>query len=379
LLFPTFLPASGVVPLGNEGRSFNKTTSLAAYAQLEYKITSQLELVAGARITHDSKPSSFRYDIKTNGVQTVPTTTIVPPTYKKTKPNFLVGLNWKPTQDLLVYGKFSTSFVSGGSTAGIEYQPETATSYELGLKADLLDHRLRTNLALFHVDYNHFQSPQGTSVPSSFAIAQAVFTQLYGPTIGAQLPTVVSTFVIDQGKVRAQGFELEVTAAPTRGLTLGTGIGYTDVKFPYVNPVVLAGVGLAGNPGGFQVTARPKWTVSLFGAYETEPLFGDATLMFRADGQYRSSIKFSLNPANDLYADGSNAASVLGTKGFMLVNGRVALRHLKFGPAEGELAFWGKNITNRRDATFSLALGPIGAANNYVAPRTYGVDLSVDF
>jgi iron complex outermembrane receptor protein len=106
---------------------------------------------------------------------------------------------------------------------------------------------------------------------------------------------------------------------------------------------------------------------------------GDATLQFRMDGQYRSAINFSANPVRDVYADGSNAAAVLGTKGFMLVNGRVALRHLKIGPVEGELAFWGKNITNRKDATFALALGSPASSNNFLNPRTYGVDLNIDF
>ena len=35
----------------------------AAYAQIEYKITPEIELVGGARITHDEKESSFRYDV----------------------------------------------------------------------------------------------------------------------------------------------------------------------------------------------------------------------------------------------------------------------------------------------------------------------------
>ena len=375
----TFIPASGVLPIGNEGRSFNKATSLAAYAQLEYKLTPELEVVAGARITKDKKSSAFRYDIVSNGTTVQPTTTIRPPDYKKTKPNFLLGLNWKPSQGVLVYGKYSTSFVSGGSTAGINYDPETASSFEVGAKADFFDHRLRTNIAVFHVDYNHYQSPQGTSSPASAAIALAAFTPLYGATTAAQLVNVVSTFVIDQGKVRAQGVELEVTAAPTRGLTFGGSVGYTDVKYPYINPAVLAGQGLTGNPGGFRVTARPKWTVGLFGSYETPPLFGDATLMFRADGQYRSSINFSINPAKDLFANNSNAAAVLGTKGFMMVNSRLALRHLSIAGANAELAIWGKNITNRKDATFSLALGAVGTSNNFVNPRTYGLDLNIDF
>jgi iron complex outermembrane receptor protein len=373
ITFPTFIPATGRIPLANQGRYFNKATSLAAYAQLEFKLTSQLEVVAGARITKDKKTSAFLYDVRNASTGVVsPRPLIVPPKYTKTKPNFLIGLNWKPNEETLVYGKFSTSFVSGGSTAGIEYQPETAKSFEVGLKADFFDRTLRTNLALFHVDYNHFQSPQSTTTPSSVAVALPVLTTLYGAATAAELVPSLSTFVVDQGKVRAKGFELEVTAAPARGLTLGGSLSYTDVNFPFINPGVLAGVG-----GNLRVTARPKWTASLYGSYETEPLFGDATLQFRADGLFRSKTQFMLNPLVDIYPDGSNAA-VKDVKGFWLVNGRMALRHIKIGPAEAELALWGKNIFNRKDATFVLTTVLATSANN-TAPRTFGVDLSLDF
>ena len=93
------------------------------------------------------------------------------------------------------------------------------------------------------------------------------------------------------------------------------------------------------------------------------------------DGEQR--IAQALNPVTFVYADGSNinGASV---NGFALVNGRVALRHLKIGGAEAELAVWGKNITNRKDATFILNAG-LSTSANYVQPRTYGIDLSFDF
>jgi iron complex outermembrane receptor protein len=373
LTFPTFIPQTGVIPVGNEGRYFNKATSLAAYAQLEYKITPQLEIVGGARITHDEKTSEFRYNVRNAATGVVsPRPLIVPPKYTKTKPNFLIGLNWKPNQDTLVYAKYSTSFVSGGSTAGIVYDPETASSFEVGVKADLLDHRLRTNLALFHVDYNHFQSPQSTSSPSSVATILPTLTALYGAATAAELVNSLSTFVVDQGKIRAQGFELEVSAAPTRGLTLGGSLSYTDVSFPFINPNVLAGFG-----GHLDVTARPKWTASLYGSYETQPLVGEATLQLRTDLLYRSRIKLSTNPAVDIYADNSNAA-VASVGGFALLNARLALRHLKIGTGEGELAVWGKNLTDRKDATFAL-FTPLATSANYVAPRTYGIDLIMDF
>jgi iron complex outermembrane recepter protein len=373
--FASFIPASGLIPLGNKGRSFNESTSLAVYGQLEYKILPALEVVGGIRMTRDKKDFTLDYDVlsATTGVIS-PRPLIVAPTYKDSKPSYQVGLNWTPNDDILVYGKYSNSFVSGGSTVGIDYLPETASSFEVGIKADFLDRRLRTNLALFHVDYNHFQSAQSGIVPAGAAIARPIFTSLYGAATAAELLSAAGTFVVDQGKVRAKGFELEVTAAPVRGLTLGGSVGYTDTKFPFINPIVLA-----GNGGRLNVTARPKTTASLFGVYETEPLFGDATLQFRVDGQYRSSFGVVTNPAVSLYSDGSNAAAIADIKGFALINGRFALRHIKIAGANAELAVWGKNLTDRKDRVFGLILGGISSTAIFQNARTYGLDLSISF
>ena len=68
---------------------------------------------------------------------------------------------------------------------------------------------LRTNLALFHVDYNHFQSPQGTSQQSSAQLALALLTPIYGAEVAARVVPALRTFVIDQGKIRAKGAELD--------------------------------------------------------------------------------------------------------------------------------------------------------------------------
>ena len=77
-------------------------------------------------------------------------------------------MNYKPNDDILLYAKFSTAFVSGGSVSGLDFPPETATSWEAGIKADLLDRRLRTNLSLFSVKYENFQTAQsGTNFRAS--------------------------------------------------------------------------------------------------------------------------------------------------------------------------------------------------------------------
>jgi len=357
------VPPSGVVPLGNQGEFNSKATSLAAYAQIEYEFTDQLSVVAGARITKDKKTSTFTFG------NPGALTTIVPPAYKKTKPNWLIGLNYQPNEDVLVYGKFSTSFVSGGSTGGIPFDPETAKSFEIGAKADFFRRRLRTNLALFHVDYNHFQSPQGTSQASSAQLALSLLTPLYGAAIAQRVVPALSTFVIDQGKIRAKGVELEVTAAPVRRVTLGGSLGYTDVNLPFVNPLVLA-----VNNGAIQVTNRPKWTGTLYGMYETPPLVQDMTLMIRADASYLS--KMNIDPqAVRPQPQFQPARSV---PSYWLLNGRVALRNIPLGRIDAELAIWGKNLTDRRYANFAL-IQNIATSANFIPARSYGADLSIEF
>ena len=381
-VFPTFVPANGIMPLGKEGRYFNKATSLAAYLQVEYEVVPTLTLVLGGRITSDKKSSRFRYDVR-NGdfgifygpIESRPI--IVPPVYKKTKPNFLIGFNWQPDRDTLVYGKFSTSFVSGGSTAGLTYQPETATSWEAGLKRDWLNRRLRTNLALFYVTYNHFQSPQSTTSPSSVASILPTLTTLYGATVAQELISSLSTFVVDQGKIRARGFELEVTAAPTDGVTLGGSLSYTKTSYPFINPLVLA-----GNGGRLDVSARPKWTASIYGSYESQPIWKDATFMIRMDGLFRSSVVYAQNSlpqalGGQAYPDGSNAAN-LRTGSQWLVNGRMGLRNIEIGGAQAELAVFGKNLFNDKDPNFSLITG-LADSMNYTTARTYGVELLLEF
>jgi iron complex outermembrane receptor protein len=364
-----------LLALGNEGRSFNKGTSIAAYAQIEYKITPELEVVLGGRVTHDDKAGRFRYD--TGGG---PSTSInlTPPNYKSTLGNYLIGLNWKPNRDTLIYGKYSTSFVSGGNnTIGLNYEPETAKSFELGIKADLLDHKLRTNLAVFLVNYKNFQQPGSpVDLPSRTAVrnqlvglySQTVIDQLVGAASGG----VINTYVLSAGDVRAKGFELEVTAAPTRGLVMGGGLGYTDTEYTRVNPFVLA-----ANNGEYVPVSRPKWTLNVYGSYET-PKFGnsDMTLQFRLDGLYRSSYFLSAKPMQDLL-DPSKRIAVIDPSDFKL-NGRVALKHIALGPVQAELALWGKNLANRSSFNSVLFLFP-GSAVNYDPDRSYGVDLNLKF
>jgi iron complex outermembrane receptor protein len=341
----TFAPDPGFVigPVAYKETSVH-TKSDAAYVQIEGHVTSQIDLVGGYRITKDTKSG---VDNSAQGANFASIT--LPIAYEKARPTWLGGINFRPMDGILTYGKYSTGFISGGQLASRTYGPETAKSWELGVKADLLDRRLRSNLALFHVDYGNLQLQ----------------------TSGLNLlpPINASVVLVNAGDAKAKGFEWENTLLPIQGLTLTGNLGYTDFKYTRVDPVI-------GTLTTFLPTARPKWTGAASAQYDTPEVYAGGHMVFRVDANYRSSARLaSLNdPA-------LQAATT--TKNSWIVNGRVALTDFDLAGAKATAAVWGRNIFNNKqlmNAT-QLSLGAFGtiAGAMYERAATYGVDLTLDF
>ena len=353
------IPCNGVLQNTGIGFTYNKAISLAAYTQLEFHVTPQLDVVLGGRITKDKKSGNLRTGPDLNSLQDIAFT------YKKTKPSYLVGVNYKPTDDILVYGKFSTAFVSGGSVGGVPFDPETAKSWEGGVKADLFDRKLRTSLALYHASYKNYQTAQA---------ATNFIEYITDVTGDPNRWSALGTIVVPSGGVKAKGFEFDLTAAPAEGLTLGGNLGYSKVTYNNINPVILASNGGRYEPSSF----RPEWTGGLWGQYQTQPLIGDAYMSFRIDGIWQSDMGLAQNPDLPLYAANPN---MLEVPSYWLINSRVALRDLDIGGIKAEVAAWGKNLTDEKagmfigDYTKFVGTGVL----NFIPARSYGVDLTIEF
>lgn len=355
----TPIPTTGRIPIGNQSVSYNEATSIAAYVQGDFHVTPQLDLVAGYRITNDKK--SGRYEAggvfvpATPGSVTAGTFTgirVIPFVYEDDQPSYLIGANYKPNDDILIYGKYSRSFVSGGSVGGVGFDPEIAKGFEFGLKADFLERSLRTNLAVFHVDYENLQ-------------ASASGINVGRPDLG--------TLVIQQGDSTAKGFELEVTYVPTDGLTLNGSFGYTDVEFGPVNPILQASVGA----GRFLPTLIPDYTANLSAQYETAPIWGNAYLFFRTDAAWRSEQRTYSNPVQ------SAAIPIIGlidhSDATWIVNARASIKDISLAGGTAELAIWARNLTDDDSATFPLGFSNFLVSSTFQRARTFGVDLIFDF
>ena len=351
-----FSPVPTVLPLGgNIQKTVQRTTSVAAYAQIEVHVTPRLDISAGARLTNDDKFNSF-----TNGgtystaLGAITGSSVVERTFKKTKPTFSVGLNYKVTDDALVYGKFSTAYLSGGSAGALSFQPETVSSWEAGLKSDWLDHRLRVNLALWLANYKHAQSAQsGQNV-----------------VVGGASLAPFGVVVIDNGSVKAKGLELEVTAAPVDGLTFGGSFSYTDVDWKSPSPFLTQGRPVA--PSGI-----PEYTAGLNGQYVTQPLIGETTLLLRVDGIYQG--KYRSSPFTDLAVRTPALAPYEFVPGRWIVNARAALRDISLGPINAEIGIWARNLTDNKDPVYALIFGSSEHNASYQPARTFGADFIVEF
>ncbi|TVV74716.1 TonB-dependent receptor [Sphingomonas solaris] len=331
------------------GLSRNKATSLAAYAQAEFHVTDQLDLVGGARVTNDRKSGSLLA-----GTTAAPT--LFAFKFDDTRVNYLAGANFRPSNDILLYAKYSTAFVTGGAVADITFSPETVRSLEGGVKADLFNRKLRTNLSVYLAKYKNVQTAQGgrNLVPAR---------------------NELGTVIVTQGSSKVKGFEFEATAAPVRGVTVGASVAYTDINFGSLNPQVLATVGLTtATQDAFRPTLQPKWTGSAYAQYESGPLFGDVGVSLRGDLIWRDRFRTDSNEIRN----NPNYATLRFSPAQQLVNARAALTDIGLGPVKAEVALWGRNLTNEKQQTFGLIAGFISSAE-YQEARTYGIDVSFRF
>ena len=131
-----------------------------------------------------------------------------------------VKLSYDLTDDVMLYGGWSSGFKSGGFDMRADdavnpiaregYDPETVDTYEIGVKSQLLENRLRLNVTAFQSDFEDMQ----------------VTVQAPAPP-----PAIFSSVVVNAGKAEINGFEIEAIAQVTEGLSTQFVLGYLNAEF----------------------------------------------------------------------------------------------------------------------------------------------------
>lgn len=165
-----------------------------------------------------------------------------------------IVLRYIPDDDMTVYASIAKGYkaggvdVTGGSrTAGAKYASEELINYEIGFKSQLAGGRINLSGAVFLLDWEEFQV-QTNRLEDPSDISSAIST-----TQNAE-------------EASAQGFELELLALLTEGLTWSFNVGYTDAEFDDYEDAVLKGE-TNGLPNVVDVTGQPlprtpEWTFS---------------------------------------------------------------------------------------------------------------------
>jgi iron complex outermembrane recepter protein len=229
---PEGLQATGSYNGAANGRGFFAITtrSKAVYAQgtLDFGAFTpdldSLKLTAGIRRTSD------RY----SGSRISPDYVALPEgaaseTTRAT--TWTLGLDYEVVNNVLLFGKITKGYKAGGfnyaavQQAGLTFAPEYVKSYEIGAKTDftLGAVPVRANISAYNLDYDGIQRTFSENVANGCPDAANPFCNTTGIDQGAR------TF--NAGTARVRGVELELTARPTKELTLFGSYSYTKAKY----------------------------------------------------------------------------------------------------------------------------------------------------
>ena len=326
--------------------------SKAVFGQGTFDVTDQIALTFGLRYTEDQKGFGYRQYISPDPAGAIAVLALLGPPVTVPGPagdvvfwdevsdefselNIRAGIEYQFNDDTLFYFTYADGYKSGGFNfryvvprpVPLAFDPETLESYEVGVKWQGLDDRLRINAAGFVSEYSDVQ------------------IQLF-ETGGGPLTQ-------NAGVADIIGVEVEVTAVPHERLLLNAGFGYIDAEYDELNlPTTNVAQAISLET---KLPNTPETTVNISAEYSHPLTWG--SLVVR--GNYRYT--------DDLYNDAQNSP-FLYQDGYHTVNAS-----LTFTAGSWEFSVFGTNLTDKRfitsgDSNFGLGFHEA----NYNRPREFG-------
>ncbi|MFT5705146.1 MAG: iron complex outermembrane receptor protein [Shewanella sp.] len=224
--------------LGGDSFQFYTGQDVKAYAlfaETYWDLADKLRLTVGGRYTSEEKKFSKRsYQYKPGTGEQVlgfscpdASSTYGPcvnPVADWSKFSPRVSFDYKFTDDIMAYASYSQGFRSGGWVGRAQiaegigpFDPETLDSYEVGMRSELLDNKLRLNLTGFYMNYKDKQEDYTVT-----------YTNVFG------VPSTTS-FVENAAQATIKGLELESVYTVTTDFKLKAAIGYLDAGYDEYN------------------------------------------------------------------------------------------------------------------------------------------------
>ena len=338
-------PNTGIAHYGTLENNF------AVFGEADINFTSNFRAILGYREIWDWL-SYYHNRVSTATPNTVtgiaPTVTNGPGSVEDTGYADRVGFQYDVTSTSMFYATYSRGYKGPAYDVFFNMQPvntpplapETSNAYEIGIKASMLDQRLRTDFAWFTTTFNNYQA---NSVQE---IGGAPVTNL-----------------INAGTVRTQGVEGDITATPIRPLNLDFNFVYDDARV--VNFPCPANAAASCNINGEPLPYAPRWKLHGEGDYRI-PVndFFDVGLETDYNYQTATQYQFAETPSTIQPAYG-------------IWNASVAL----IGKDHWTARVLVKNILDQHYSSY-LANGTNGGTIRWVPrddDRYFGIDLRKDF
>lgn len=226
------------------------TESAAVFGQMTYSMSDNQAITAGLRYTKDEK----RQSVYSGGEDDAFADAVLE---SRTSGSWnavsgLISYEWNVSDDIFAFATYSRGFRAGGLTdegptqvvngtpefVSASYDPEYIDNYEIGIRADLLDKRLRVNLTAFYMDATDLQLTEILEAGSSDTVTR------------------------NAGEATIKGIEGEITAVLNEYTTLGLDFGILDTQYDEVPPPT-ATDGLLPVQAGDNLTNAPESSYSV--------------------------------------------------------------------------------------------------------------------
>ncbi len=314
-----------------------RARSTSGYGQATYEIFTDTKLTAGLRYTHETLKFDGKRVNSAGAVYAGPffrDTTYDPWTWR-------VALDHQFTPDLLGYVSYNRGFKSGAfnltSPEDTALLPEKLDAYELGMKSEFLEHRVRLNVAAFYYDYQNLQ----------VSVAAGGGGQIFS-----------------NATAQNYGLDAGLDVAATSHLTLSAGLSLLDTRYQnYQNAQAFTERGVAipiPNARGRDLPNAPPFSGYISAKY------GVPTSV----GNFRGTVSLTHNDKTYVVP-----YDVPVRPSYNLLNASMEWQTLSGGYG---VRVWGKNLLNEYYG-LNILSSTSGWYGNYAPPRTYGITLLASF
>lgn len=349
LLQPTLaLDTDSGARTGFLGSTASLTTfeELAAFTNATWNVTDRLDVQVGGRYAAD-RIAATQISTNATGIETPSNLGSNEDTF-----TYLVTPRFRVSPNLMTYMRLASGYRAGGvnlqstlpANADLprSYRPDKTQNYEVGIKADVLDHALSVDASLYYIDWQNIQ-------------------------LALVAPGRTAGFMDNGGRAKSQGVELSVESRPLPGLTIAAWGAWSDAVLTDNFPLTSTVRGFEGDrlpfsspwSGNISIDQAFPLSSNVTGfAGAAVSYVGDRLGVFTGPGQ---GSPLPSNPRQDLPA-------------YTKVDLRAGARYSSW-----TVDIFVNNVADKR-GVLSGGLGNLfPTAFSYIQPRTAGLSLTKTF